>query len=1010
MELQAKVAQAIHILNHDVQSCNRVAANQWLVQFQQTDAAWEVSTSILTSGHHLSFVSDLEVEFFAAQILKRKIQNEGCYLQPTAKEALLNSLLVAAKKFTSGPPQLLTQICLALSALILLVVERGKPIGKLMYCLQSLQSQADGDIAVLEILTVLPEVVEDRSTDCITGSVRQCEYGRELLLHTPLVLEFLLQLSEKRVNGGILLHENNKILRCLLSWVRVGCFSEVPSASLAMHPLLNFVCNSLQVLCSFDLAVEVLIELVCRHEGLPQVLLCRVGFIKEALLLPALHNGDEKVIGGIACLLSEIGQAGPNLIVHASPDALLLVDALLSCVAFPCAEWEIADSTLQFWCCLASNIIGLDVDADENRKNVVEVYSSVFSALLDALLLRSQGEYSIIINDRGTIDLPDALVQFRSNLAEVLVDICQLLTPAGYVQKIFFGGWASNSHIPWKEVETKMFALNVVSEVLLQEGQLFDFSIIMHLLSVLSNSTPEELKGFMGIVYKSFAEVIGSYSKWASALQTNARQLLIYLAAGISEPACSNACASSLRKFCEDATRVVCEPSNLEVLIWIGEELEKRPLPIETEEEIVSAITLVLGSVANKELKKNLLVKLLSPSYEAIGKLIDEDSEHLLKQHLSSHNQIVYAASRGFNRLRIAFSNLVMPLPAELAINDPIHVVLDTFWPMLEKLFESEQVRNSDLSLSACRALSQAIRSFGQHFVTLLPIVLDCLSSSFASLEGHECYIKTASVVIEEFGSKEEYGSIFISTFERFTGAASIMALKSSYVCDQEPDLVEAYSNFASTYVRSTTKQVLASSGSVLEVSLQKAAICCTAMHRGAALAAMSYMSSFLEVGLSCLLECVSCISEGSCGAMVIQVVSHSGEGLISNLVYALLGVSAMSRVHKSATILQQLAAICNLCERTIWKTVLSWESLHSWLNSAVQTLPVEYLKQGEGDSLVMLWVKALNDAALDYLESRRNNDNVSNFGHMQGKGGRCLKRLVREFADTHRNNIPNLA
>ncbi|KAB1199528.1 hypothetical protein CJ030_MR0G021697 [Morella rubra] len=37
--------------------------------------------------------------------------------------------------------------------------------------------------------------------------------------------------------------------------------------------------------------------------------------------------------------------------------------------------------------------------------------------------------------------------------------------------------------------------------------------------------------------------------------------------------------------------------------------------------------------------------------------------------------------------------------------------------------------------------------------------------------------------------------------------------------------------------------EVLAASGSLIEVSFQKAAICCTAMHRGAALAAMSYLS-----------------------------------------------------------------------------------------------------------------------------------------------------------------------
>lgn len=44
-------------------------------------------------------------------------------------------------------------------------------------------------------------------------------------------------------------------------------------------------------------------------QGLPQVLLCRVHFLKEMLLLPSLGSGDEKVIGGLACLFSEVGQA-----------------------------------------------------------------------------------------------------------------------------------------------------------------------------------------------------------------------------------------------------------------------------------------------------------------------------------------------------------------------------------------------------------------------------------------------------------------------------------------------------------------------------------------------------------------------------------------------------------------------------------------------------------------------------------------------------------------------------
>ncbi|KAH0660994.1 hypothetical protein KY290_030394 [Solanum tuberosum] len=1018
MELQTKVAQAVHVLNHDSRSCNRVAANQWLVQFQQTDAAWEVATSILTSNYHQQFVCDFEVEFFAAQILKRKIQNEGSYLQMGAKDALLNALLLAAKRFSLGPPQLLTQICLALSALMLHAVEHGKPIEKLFCSLQSLENHDEGNIAVLEMLTVLPEVVEDQNTEYRISSAQRREYGRELLSHTSVVLEFLHRQSDMSFNSSIQLQgRHRKILRCLLSWVRAGCFSEIPPNCLAGHPLLSFVFNSLQVSSSFDLAIEVLTELVSRHECIPQVLLCKVGFLRDVLLLPALNSGDETVISGLACFLSEIGHAAPSLITEASPEAFVLTDALLSCVSFPSEDWEIADSTLQFWCSLAGYILGLDADRGENVKSVKILFFPVFSALLDALLLRSQVDDSTFYGEGAMVDLPDTLEQFRMSLTELLVDVCQLLGSAAFIQKIFLGGWTSNNvHIPWKEVEAKMFALNAIAEGIITETHDIDFSFVIQLVTILSSTPQDDAKGFMKLVYKSAAEVVASYSKWISSCQTNARSLLLFLATGISEPLCSAACASALLKLCEDAATPMYEHSSLEILLWIGESLDERHLPLEDEEKVVSAITLILGSLPNKELKNNLLARLVSPCYEAIGKLIDENQDHSLRHNPASYSQLTNAARRGLHRLGTLFSHLSTESSAGSDVDDPLVALLGVFWQMLEKLFQSEHIGNAILSMAACRALSQAIQSSGQHFTSVLPGVLNCLSTNFVSFQSHDCYIRTASILIEEFGSREEYGHLFVGIFERFSKSTSIMALTSSYICDQEPDLVEAFANFASIFIRCSPKEVLVVSGSILELSFQKAAICCTAMHRGAALAAMSFMSCFLETGLNALVESLTHgselegivgISDSSIDAMAIQVISHSGDGLVSNLMYALLGVSAMSRVHKSATLLQQLAAMCNLSERTTWKAHLCWDSLHGWLHSAVHNLPAEYLKHGEVESLVPLWIKALAAAASDYIESRRNVGGTSDYGHMQGKGGRILKRLVREFADGHRNS-PN--
>ncbi|CAI0555786.1 unnamed protein product [Linum tenue] len=966
MELQIKVAQAVQVLNHDAQSCNRVAANQWLVQFQQTGCAWEVATSILTTDHlhrHIpSLVSNSEVEFFAAQILKRKIHSEGHYLQSGPKHALLNALLLAAKRFSAGPPQLLTQICLALAALILSSVDDKKPIEQLFYSLQTLQNDDDGNVAVLEMLTVLPEEVADtRSTDSSISLFQRSQYGQELLSRTPMVLEFLLEQTLKKYNGIVQLHERDrKILRCLLSWVRAGCFSDISQDSLPTHPLLNFVFNSLQVSSSFDLAIEVLIELASRHEGLQQILLYRIHFLKDVLLLSAINNGDEKVISGLACLMSEIGQAAPSLIVEASVEALALADGLLRCVGYPSEDWEIADSTLQFWSSLASYILGLDASGAVDKKHVEAIFSSIFLTLVDALLLRAQVDEATFNDRSGVLELPDGLVHFRMNLVELMVDMCQLVRPPRFVQKLLFGAWPpANVPIPWKEVETKLFALNVVSEVVLLEGQMFDISSIMQLVTMLSTWSVDDLSGFMGVVRRSLTDVVGSYSKWISASPANSRPLL----------------------FCEESSPVIYEPANLEILLWVGEALEKRHLPLDDEEEVISAISSILGSVPNEELKYNLLARLLSSSYDALRKLINEDGEHSYRQNPATYTQLLNGAARGLHRIGIVFAQLAMSKPNGPATDDPSIRLLRVFWPMLEKIFRSEYMENSNLSAAACRALSLAIQSSGQQFLVLLPSVLDCLSTNFLAFQNHECYIRTASIVIEEFSHMEEYGHLFIRTFERFTQAASVMGLNSSYICDQEPDLVEAYANFASMFVRSCPKQVLAASGSLLEISFQKAAICCTAMHRGSALAAISYLSCFLEVTLDVMLESINSVLEGSYCCIAIQLIARRGEGLVSNIVYALLGVSAMSRV--SSQVCNRVATIgCDL---------------------QVHGLPVEYLKPGQDDTLVPVWLDALAGAAADYLDSKSSKGVKNNYGHMQGKGGRVLKRIIREFADSHR-------
>lgn len=85
--------------------------------------------------------------------------------------------------------QLLTQICLALSGLVLRAVEHKKPIDQLFASLHQLQSQENENVAVLELLTVLPEeVVEDQNVDRSIDFTSRSQFTREVKMSSLLVL------------------------------------------------------------------------------------------------------------------------------------------------------------------------------------------------------------------------------------------------------------------------------------------------------------------------------------------------------------------------------------------------------------------------------------------------------------------------------------------------------------------------------------------------------------------------------------------------------------------------------------------------------------------------------------------------------------------------------------------------------------------------------------------------------------------------------------------------------
>jgi hypothetical protein len=59
-------------------------------------------------------------------------------------------------------------------------------------------------------------------------------------------------------------------------------------------------------------------------QELPEAFLSKTPYIREALLLPALANRNEKIIAGLACLMCEVGQAVRFFIIYFSFSLLII--------------------------------------------------------------------------------------------------------------------------------------------------------------------------------------------------------------------------------------------------------------------------------------------------------------------------------------------------------------------------------------------------------------------------------------------------------------------------------------------------------------------------------------------------------------------------------------------------------------------------------------------------------------------------------------------------------------
>jgi len=327
------------------------------------------------------------------------------------------------------------------------------------------------------------------------------------------------------------------IFRCFLSWLRSG---DIATSSLSNNPLLAFSFKALQMPELFDIAVDVVCELIYQTKDIEE----SMAVIQEIYpnLLPLrqeieknIEDGNEDNIRGYCKIFVEAGECYLSLVVKHTDHFRGIVEGIAACTAFH--DLDIVPMTFRFWYQLAEELRR----NEEARLKYQDVYANLVDVMIKHL------HYPDDLNS-WTAKERDEFKDFRHVMGDVLKDCCLILGSRIPLSKAYMLITQAASKAPpkWQEVEAPLMALRSMgAQVEPEENEVLP--AIMKLLSQL----PEHPK----IKYAATL-VIARYGNWTDKHPEFIEYQLGFISSGFENEDVVAASALALKLLCRECSTV----------------------------------------------------------------------------------------------------------------------------------------------------------------------------------------------------------------------------------------------------------------------------------------------------------------------------------------------------------------------------------------------------------------------------------------------------------------------
>lgn len=772
--------QALQALYNSPDAAHQKQADTWLVQFQQTPAAWQVCDSILSRPD-----TPVQFRFFAAQTMRTKVQFDFYELPAESYSSLRDSLLNHIDRFRSPDCMPIhTQLAVCLADLAIQMDSHWPDVVPSLFSRYS--TNPEGYPTFLEILRMLPE--ENMNMKLMTDTHKRDNSRQTLYKNAPEVVNFLLTIQCPSAQA------KQKVLECFLSWSK---FTNMHPGDLSKNPLLpecfKYISEGGEL---SETATDIIVELLrMSHdpgfiEAVAQTMLPLLAGLQskfEQLCARGLDQAMENEVDRdgllqICRIYVEVAECLVPLIMQRStaPEIQAILQVMCRCTDLP--VHEISSIPLDFWHRLAREVV--------RHPEMHNHFQAFYIELLSVMIRRS-----VVHPNDDPFMADDDVIAYRRSLLNLAEDCLEVLTPNTALEHVLRSlqkGQGEGVRIQ----EAHFYCLTAVGP----RAEVRDTSVLWQLIQslppLISQQSPDEKDAAMlDYTKKTAIELLGSVVDWVkskpdflrSALDMISTLLLAQVPADSPQQILERhkqlqqSASMAFRDICSGGKTVLQDlVSNLNNLY-----VSTMALPIRMHLFVVEGVGVIVAQIRDDTVFQNSLEQLVTPL--VTGLTSEREKPNVLAEILDRLTTII-------QNLRVSEGS------AKAACVG--HLITNVIWPLVQQTLNAHP-SDAKVVEKSCRVLKHSMRCVPDLFKPIVSSIAQTLIPAFQACQ-HSSYLYSAEILANTYAHDPEIVPVLTHLFHQLstTALAGLMQARDQNRLEEITELVEDFYGMFERYLR----------------------------------------------------------------------------------------------------------------------------------------------------------------------------------------------------------------